>query len=200
MRCTQAAHHQHRLERRDTITVSSDNLNAAQTEYRAGKLAFERGQYRQSVSALEKACALVDRNSPLGGEMQMWLVTAYQAIGQPQDAIALCRQLSQHPNWQTRQQGRRLLYILEAPKLEKSPEWLTQIPDLSKLEDSTSEYQRGSSSGKRRSPPRRWQPKNEPLDPSEIEPEDDRFVWGALGLAIAILVLLVGVSLNMPIQ
>lgn len=180
--------------------MSSDNLNAAQTEYRAGKLAFERGQYRQSVSALEKACALVDRHSPLGGEMQMWLVTAYQAIGQQQDAIALCRQLSQHPNWQTRQQGRRLLYILEAPKLEKRPEWLTQIPDLSKIEESASEYQRGSSSGKHRSPPRRWQPKTEALDPSQIEPEDDRFMWGALGLAIAILVLLVGISLNPPIQ
>jgi hypothetical protein len=180
--------------------VSSDNLKVANTEYQTGKQAFERGQYRQSVAALEKACALVNRNSPLGGEMQMWLVTAYQATGQSQEAIALCRQLTQHPNGETRQQGRRLLYILEAPKLEKRPEWLTQIPDLSNLEDSTLEQRRGSGDPKPQPPPRRFQPEPEPLDPSEIETEDDRFIWGAVVLAIAILAVLVGFSLRSPVS
>ncbi|MGB3238774.1 MAG: hypothetical protein WBB29_10785 [Geitlerinemataceae cyanobacterium] len=176
--------------------MSSDNLKVANTEYQTGKQAFECGQYRQSVAALEKACALINRNSPLGGEMQMWLVTAYQASGQSQDAIALCRQLSKHPDGQTRQQGRRLLYILEAPKLEKRPEWLTQIPDLSNIEDSAIEDRRGSNAPKRQRPPRRLQPEPEPLDPSQIETEDDRFMWGSLVLAIAILAILIGLSLG----
>jgi tetratricopeptide (TPR) repeat protein len=180
--------------------VSSDNLKVANTEYQRGKQAFECGQYRQSVAALEKACALVNRNSPLGGEMQIWLVTAYQAIGQSQDAIALCRQLSKHPNGQTRQQGRRLLFILEAPKLEKRPEWLTQIPDLSNLEDSPIENRRGSNTPKRQHPPRRLQPEPERLDPSQIETEDDRFIWGSLGLAIVILAVLIGFSLKSPLS
>lgn len=176
--------------------MSSDDLKVANTKYQIGKQAFECGQYRQSVAALEKACALVNRNSPLGGEMQMWLVTAYQAIGQSQDAIALCRKLSQHPNGQTRQQGRRLLFILEAPKLEKRPEWLTQIPDLSNLEDSEIKDRQGSGTSKRQPPPRRFQPEPEPLDLSQIETEDDRFIWGSLVLAIAILAVLVGFSLG----
>lgn len=178
--------------------MSSENLQVANAEYEAGKLAFERGQYRQSVAALEKACALVNRNSPLGGEMQMWLVTAYQAVGQQQDAIALCRKLSQHPNGQTRQQGRRLLYILEAPKLEKKPEWLTQIPDLTNLEDSSIEHQRGSRTSKPQSPRRRVQPEPEPIDPSQIATEDDRFIWIALALTLVILIILVGLNLGSP--
>lgn len=180
--------------------MNSDNLEVANAEYQAGKKAFECGQYRQSVAALEKACALVNRNSPLGGEMQMWLVTAYQAIGQSQDAIALCRQLSKHPNGQTRQQGRRLLYILEAPKLEKRPEWLTQIPDLSNLEDSTLEQRRGSGDPKSQRPSRRFQPEPEPLDPSQIATEDDQFIWVALALAIAILIILVRLSLGSSVS
>jgi tetratricopeptide (TPR) repeat protein len=179
--------------------VSPDNLQVANAEYQTGKQAFERGQYRQSVTALEKACSLVNRNSALGGEMQMWLVTAYQAIGQTQEAIALCRQLSQHPNWQTRQQGRRLLYILEAPKLEKNAAWLTQIPDLSNLEDSALSNQRGAGASQPQRPPRRFQPKPESLDPSQIEPEDDRFMWGSLVLAIVITIILVGFSYGLPI-
>ena len=50
--------------------------------------------------------------------------------GQREAAIALCRQLGAHPDRTTRKQSQRVLYILEAPKLEHHPEWLTQIPDF----------------------------------------------------------------------
>ncbi|NEQ28041.1 MAG: hypothetical protein F6K28_55440, partial [Microcoleus sp. SIO2G3] len=97
--------------------MNTENLQVAQTQYQAGKTAFERGDYRQSVQALEKAVSLVARNTRVGGEMQFWLVTAYQAAEQQQEAIALCEQLTRHPDLQTRQQAKRLLYILKAPRL-----------------------------------------------------------------------------------
>lgn len=115
------------------MTDSELNQQELAANYRAGKAAFERGQYRQAVEQLTKASSLAGSSSRLGGEIQLWLVTAYEAAGAQTDAIALCRSLSQHPDTQTRKQSKRLLYILEASKLNLRPEWLTQIPDLSQV-------------------------------------------------------------------
>jgi hypothetical protein len=172
--------------------VNPENLNRARELYQTGQQAFERGQYRQSVQDLEKASALVNRNSPLGGEVQLWLVTAYQALGQSPDAIALCRTLCKHPNLETRQQSRRLLYILEAPKLETRPEWLSQIPDLASLEDSQLRYKRGESTQKPKKKASDWAIAAEPIDPSEINTKDNQFIWVALIGAIVVLGGLIG--------
>jgi tetratricopeptide (TPR) repeat protein len=160
--------------------VSIESLDA-KTQYESGKQAFERGQYRQSVEYLEKAVNLEGRNSQLGGEMQLWLISAYQAAGQQREAIALCEQLDKHPDLQTRKQSRRLLYILKAPKLQPRPEWLTQIPDLAKLEDSN-----GDNKASFRTPPAksaarpRSEPEAEPIDLSQVNTKDNRFIWVAL--------------------
>jgi tetratricopeptide (TPR) repeat protein len=161
--------------------MSSESLDRAREIYQTGRYAFERGQYRQSVQDLEKASALVKRNTAFGGEVQIWLVMAYQALGQPQAAIDLCRTLCQHPDLEIRQQSRRLLYILEAPKLETRPEWLSQIPDLSSLEDSGPEFKRGENRRKPSKPaPPRFQVASEPIDPSQINTKDNQFIWVAL--------------------
>ncbi len=168
--------------------MNPERLEIVKAQYQLGKQAFECGQYRESVEKLEKASALVNRNSPLGGEIQIWLVTAYQALGRVRDGISLCRSLSKHPNLETRTTSRRLLYILEAPKLEMSPEWVTNIPDLSKLEDSAIQDRRGANpiKSKKRSP-RRPQPEPEPIDWSQVKTEDNGFIWIALMGVLAIL-------------
>ncbi len=152
------------------------DLEQAKAQYELGKRAFEGGEYRQSVEALERATGLANPNSALGGEMQIWLVTAYQAADRLTEAIALCEQLGQHPNLKTRQQSQRLLYILQAPQLKTRPEWLTQIPDLSTL----------SSEGDRPKPMVSTTPKPvsapKPIDRSQINDQDNRFVWVALVL------------------
>ncbi len=112
-----------------------ESLDIIQSLYQAGQLAFEQGRYRESVQWLEQARQAVESNSPLGGDIQMWLVTAYEASGQRQDAIALCKQLVRHPRVGTRQQARRLLEVLEAPKLYIDPEGFVKIPDLNHLEE-----------------------------------------------------------------
>ena len=113
--------------------VNSETINIVRSQYQAGKVAFERGQYRESVQHLEKASALVARNSRLGGEVQIWLVTALEAAGQTTDAIALCEQLKRHPDLETSKQARSLLYILQAPQLKRPDQWMTQIPDLATI-------------------------------------------------------------------
>ena len=160
--------------------MSSDS-DKLQAEYQAGQAAFERGDYRQAIDSLERASALVSLGSRLGGEVQTWLVTAYEAAGKRTEAIDLCRKLSVHPDYLIRKQGKRLLYILEAPKLQARPEWLTEIPDLGKLSDRN---ETSRASGSSAPAPRSAQPKAipEPVDPTQVNTKDNQFVWIALVL------------------
>jgi tetratricopeptide (TPR) repeat protein len=166
--------------------VNTENLEIAKEQYQAGKTAFERGDYRQSVQALEKAVSLAARNTRLGGEMQIWLVTAYQAAGQQQQAIGLCEQLSRHPDLQTRKQAKRLLFILQAPQLKTRPEWLTEIPDLGAIDDAAQDNKGASQypATPRRS---RSQPEPEPVDLTQVNTKDNQFIWVAL-IAIALMI------------
>lgn len=166
------------------MSSESAELQQIAIEYQAGKTTFERGRYRESVQHLAKANALAGQNSRSGGEICIWLVTAYEAAGQKQEAIALCRQLKHHPIGTIRKQSRQLLYILEAPKLNLRPEWLTQIPDLSEVSDDAPKYRQGGAASNAPRPVRPT-PTPEPIDLSQVNTQDNRFIWIAL-LAIAL--------------
>jgi hypothetical protein len=171
--------------------MSDEQLAKTRQLYEAGRDAFERGSYRQSVESLEKANGLVNRTSRLGGEVQIWLVNAYQANGQQQEAIALCKLVSRHPDYNTAKQGKRLLYILEAPKLKSRPEWMTTIPDLGTLDDAegSSLVQKYAANRprKRRSPQSKPTLSPEPINPGQINTKDNGFVWLALIITAATL-------------
>ena len=169
--------------------MGSENQEKFQIQYQAGKYALERGQYRLSVERLEAAKQLVTGSSRLGGEAQIWLVTAYQAAGMCAEAIALCRQLSRHPHPEIRKQGKRLLYIIEAPQLKRPKEWMTEIPDLAALSESEPQYRRGSNAAKGK---QRKSSQVEPIDWSQVNTKDNQFIWVAL---FAILLILGGVNL-----
>lgn len=165
-----------------------ETLETAREQYRIGKAAFERGQYRQAVQSLEKAVSLVNRNSRLGGEMQIWLVTAYEAMEQRTEAIALCEQVSRHPDLETRKQGKRLLYILKAPRLRIRPEWRTEIPDLAAIEAEGDRLGSSRYATPTQKPTRpRPKPEPEPVDLSQVNTKENSFIWVAL-MAIAITV------------
>lgn len=174
--------------------VTSEKLEIVQAEYQTGKIAFESGRYAQAIKSLETARGLVDRNSRLGGEVQMWLVTAYEASGNTEDAIGLCRQLTRHPRPETRQQAKRLLFILEAPKLTIPPEWMVKIPDLAALEENeSSSFQVGPNvSFVKPTIPKR-NAIEEPVDLSQVNTQDNRFIWVAL---IAIFLILGGLFIS----
>eukprot|EP00775_Hariotina_reticulata_P010561 gene10561-10721_t len=96
-----------------------------------GKKAYERGQYDDSVTLLEKAVEQAGKGSMLGGEAMMWLALAYQACGREQDCINTYKWLEDnHPVPKMKKQAADLRYIMEAPKLELSPEERVTIPLL----------------------------------------------------------------------
>ena len=105
----------------------------------------------------------------------MWLVTAYQAAGRLPEARKLCQQLTKHPHPDIRKQSKAVLYILNAPQLKRSPDWLNQIPAVDNLSDSIPRYQQGASTTK----------KSEPItvdasDLKETNTKDNSFIWVAL--------------------
>ena len=172
--------------------MSDESLEIAKQRYRNGKAAFENGKYRQAVEELKKACALLERNSRLGGEVQIWLATAYEAAGQNQEAIALCEELKRHPYPDTSKEARRLQYILKAPKLERPKEWMTEIPDLGALSDNDSQI-RLAASAKKSSQPKEPE-EMEFIDLSQVNTKDNRFIWLALIVIAVTLASLVWLS------
>jgi tetratricopeptide (TPR) repeat protein len=172
--------------------VTADSSDLAPDFYQLGRAAFESGRYRESVVALEKAVSLSGPYSALGGDIQIWLVNAYQATGQTPEAIALCEKLGNHPNLRTRKQSRRLLYILKAPQLKRREEWLTKIPDLSNIDAAGRDNQIAPrfDAAPRRDRPARPRPETpqEEIDLSQVNTKDNGFLWIAL--------LLIGVTIG----
>ena len=159
--------------------MGSEDKTKFQIEYQRGKKALEKGQYRLSVKHLETASKLVGESSRWAGEVKIWLVTAYQAAGMLPEAIAFCRELSTHPDLETRKQAKRLLYIIEAPQLTRPKEWMTEIPDLAQMPDSESQYVTSSSRHESKSKATS-SALREKVDLSEVKTEDNQFIWLAL--------------------
>lgn len=144
-----------------------------------GKEAFLQGEYRISRDNFLEAIANVPQATQQGGELRLWLANAYQANNQIEEAKDLCRELATHPFPITAEKARRQLYILEAPKLERPKEWMTEIPSMDNLDAAKSLYVEG-------------RPKEEKKelsiddfeDLSAIETDDNKFLWLALGLGL----------------
>lgn len=158
----------------------------AQADFERGQRAFDGGQYRQAIAALESAAAQATPQTRLSGDIQMLLVSAYEGLGDRQQAQTLCRALTKHSDLEIRDQAKGLLYVLEAPILRTKPEWIVEIPDLTAAE-ADDRYRWGGGSSRTQEPePEPWIP--EPVDPTQVNLRDNRFIWVALG-AIALIVL-----------
>jgi Tetratricopeptide repeat len=151
-------------------------------DYTNGRAAFESGNYRQAVFLLETAMAELEPRTPLGGEVQLWLVTAYEANGNLEEAIGLCAQLTRHPKLEIRQESKRVLYILQAPALTMKEEWIVKIPDLQDIEEN--EKSGGGAAKRRSAPPVKKLPPPPPIDPKDINTKDNGFIATLLILAL----------------
>ncbi len=160
-----------------------ESLELAQHAYEQGRIAFEHGEYRESIAALESAQTQVGALTPLGGEIQIWLVTAYEAAGKRSEARSLCETLVNHPHGTTRRQARRWLEILKAPQLQRRAEWNTQIPDWSTLSESDRRDHRGTGVTPSKTPPALAPEEEVPVAPTA----DNGFVWVAL-IAIGLII------------
>ena len=181
----------------DDRTIDDISLEASRAQecLTRGKAAFEAGLYREAIELLRQGEGVQGeaRSMATDGELKTWLVMAYEASGDRSAALNLCRIVSRHPHGQTRDQGKRLLYILEAPKLKMKSEWLVEIPDLSHLENS--DDRAWTPPPINLSPPpklRPTQPKGyvipEPTDPTTVNMGDERSVFWLLGAVGAVLV------------
>lgn len=168
--------------------MTDDTRDRAKTRYALGQAAFERGSYREAVECFEEAVTLAKAATPLGGEIQTWLVNAYSAVGRQQEAVALCQVLARHPDLDTRKQGKNLLYILQAPQLQRPTNWMTEIPDLDAIAEGGGKNFGSSGYGTATSKPRsRPQPEEPPIDPSLINRGDNGFLWASLvGIALVL--------------
>lgn len=167
------------------MTENQEEL--ARQSYRVGREAFERGRYRESIEQFEASVELAGRSSILGGQAQVWMVSAFEALEKREEAIALCESITRHPHDTTRKEAKRLLYILKAPRLKIRPEWRTEIPDLTQLEEGKRASAPYAKPTKKRSPSRRKpKPEPEPIDLSQVNTRDNGFIWVGL-LAIAAL-------------
>ena len=162
--------------------MTADNQEKFRQQYQAGKQALERGKYRLSIEHLEAAKDLVAPYSRKGGEVQIWLVTAYQAANQLEKAIALAQELTVHPDTQTREQAQRILYIIKAPVLERPREWMSQIPDLAEADKGASRY---VTAKKKAAAPTELE--LEDLEPTPVDSADNQFIWFAVILVTLII-------------
>jgi hypothetical protein len=160
--------------------MTADSKALAKTEYAHGQDAFERGNYRVAVGHFEKAASLAKGATTLGGEIQMWLVNAYNAVGRQGEATALCEKLLRHPDTEIRRQAKNLLYILKAPQLKRPGNWMSQIPDLGAIADDPQAAGYTYKVAPKSAPRKRPKPEPEPLDPSQINTRDNGFLWVAL--------------------
>ncbi|MBF2064163.1 MAG: hypothetical protein IGS39_07040 [Calothrix sp. C42_A2020_038] len=168
--------------------MSADSIELARSLYQSGVVAFENGKYREAVESLERASAIIARNTRFGGEVQIWLATAYEAADRNQDAIDLCEQLKRHPDIETSTQAKRLQYIWKAPKLNRPKEWLTEIPDMGAASSNNkTKFVTNTNSS---NTPEKVKEK-EYVDLNQVNTKDNRFIWVALiGVALALSYLL----------
>jgi hypothetical protein len=158
-----------------------------------GQRAFECGQYQRAIQCFEQGKTIASVGTALHGELQIWLVMAYEAAGDRTRALDLCRIIGAHPDLETRKQSKQLLYILEAPKLRMNPEWLTEIPDLTEIEPNGDDRDWGRPVVNLTPPrpPKLKPPKGyvipEPTDPTQVNMGDDRSILWAAIAAVGVL-------------
>ena len=164
-----------------TMSNPSDQLEQAKALYASGQIAFERGNYRQAVTAFEEGNRLAGSETSLGGSIQLWLMNAYAAVNRQEDAIALGEKLAKHPDRDIRKQSQRVAEILKAPKLKRRTDWTTPIPDLSNLDADNENALNLSKYGNAKGTSKTISRSDLELeDRSQMNTRDNGFVWIAL--------------------
>lgn len=151
------------------------------------QLRFERGQYRQALEEVKQA----QSRYPQSGKLRLWQALAQEALGETQEAILLVQTLLRNPDPEVAQQARYVLGIWQAPRLRRSAEWLSEIPDLSRLEETDPpEYRLAYGRSQRKGPsPRSGAPSGDTLSRREVDPPLDTqpLIWVLIGILSTLL-------------
>jgi tetratricopeptide (TPR) repeat protein len=109
------------------------NFEQARKFLEQGKALFEREKYLEAIAQLEQAQELVDFQSALGGEVQIWRANTYDVIGKTAVAIAICQKLAHHPDSQIVKQATYLVTIFSAIDLSQLEDVTSTFPNLDKV-------------------------------------------------------------------
>ena len=92
--------------------------------------ALARGDYNQSLVALEELARKYPLNSEKGPKIRMLMVTAWMGKGDNERAISICRELTLCKDNEQRDIYRQLLLVLQSPNLERPSNWSINLPKL----------------------------------------------------------------------
>ncbi len=99
------------------------------------------GEYRECLLSLKSLLRKESLLSEKGAQIGTLMITALIGQGETQQAISICKELSNHKNDSIRQQAKQLISILNSPKLERPQEWSVKIPKLN-IDDKSTTIQR----------------------------------------------------------
>lgn len=97
----------------------------------AARLALERGEYGRVRSLLEPVAEREGPRSPLGAGIRLLLATALMGQGETEQAAECARAVQGCVDPDLRARARDLLFVLEAPALQRPRDWSLTLPDLS---------------------------------------------------------------------
>ena len=113
----------------------SEDVEAGVRLYEQAQRQYEKGRYRRTLELSEEALQNLRAGSLEGGRVLIFKAMALDALGSETEAAAVYKELEEtHPLTTIRKQAEELLYILEAPRLQVSPEERVSIPDMSGME------------------------------------------------------------------
>jgi hypothetical protein len=97
----------------------------------AAREALERGDYGRVLGLLEPLAERQGPRTPVGAGVRLLMATALMGQGETQRAADCCRAVQDCLDPALRARARDLLYVLEAPALNRPRDWSLTLPDLS---------------------------------------------------------------------
>lgn len=148
----------------------------------AARQALERGDYGRVRSLLEPLAEREGPRTSVGAGVRLLLATALMGQGETERAADCARAVQESLDPALRARARDLLYVLEAPALQRPRDWSLTLPDLSAGEPLE---RLGPAASRRRSdaPP--------PPPPPPVGPTRAPLGFAALAGALLVLLLLV---------
>ena len=97
---------------------------------KAVEAALEKGDYNFCIKVLDPLLINYSEETEIGGQLRLFIITAYMGKGEEKKAINICKTLMHNKKESVRQQAKQLLSILDAPHLPRPSNWSVEIPKI----------------------------------------------------------------------
>ncbi len=168
----------------------SSTEKSYQELFQAGIFSFERGNYQSAIDQFQQALDGVNEKTQIGGEIQIWLANAYDAVGNSTEAIAICRRLKHHSDRDVRKSANYVLSVVSAPQLSELKDAVSKIPSLRGLDASDSLDSLANASSSKSVVNKREKeilPSN--TNYSESQQQNSWFIWTTTAIILAALII-----------